>query len=170
VPQTTFNQSNSSLLFHPDMTIPSSSIVFSASSLPLIALVPFVNAHWCTNLFDVERWRNSIGKQPLGSVQDKVDRRIGKREVPLPKSSKEFLLCLTQNVDDLSHSFAIRTNLAADIGLSAMQPMTGYPTIMSDRRALFYPFMSAITLYRFLWAVGCSGLIPNQQWLHPFSS
>jgi hypothetical protein len=72
--------------------------------------------------------------------------------VPLPKSSREFLLHLATNVDELSRSLAMKTCLAADIGLSSTQPMSGYPTITTDQKYFFYPFMSAIALDHCLWS------------------
>jgi hypothetical protein len=88
----------------------------------------------------------------------------------LPKSSQEFLLRLATNVDELSHSLAVKTHLAADIGLSSTQPMSSYPTITTDQKYFSYTFMSAITFDRCLWSIGCTGTVPAQQWLHPLSS
>ena len=85
-----------------------------------------------------------------------------------PQAVKEFLLCLAKNINKLSVIIATNLSLASDIGLGKEAPLTGYPTIRGDRTLFFYPFMSAIVLDRSLWAIGCSGKVPSQQWIHPF--
>jgi len=55
------------------------------------------------------------------------------------------------------------------LGLGTTPPRTGYPTQHSDRTFFFYPFMCAIVLDQCRWALGCSGTVPQNQWIHPYS-
>ena len=137
-------------------------------SLPLVASVPFVNAHWRTEIFQVGSI-NSLEKTPP-TFKEKTTLCLRNSNISLHKASEEFLLGLARNVDSLDNHILENARLAMEIGLGKEQPITGYPVGRGNRTWFFYPFMSALVLDQCLWALGYSGSIPTLQWIHPFAT
>ncbi|KAF8572784.1 hypothetical protein K439DRAFT_1625535, partial [Ramaria rubella] len=133
------------------------------NTLAITASIPFVNAHWMTDLF-VAKSGTAV------CFKNKVEGMI--ESLSLPTHCKDFLLCLAQNVDGLQSDVQTRNELAAFIGLSTALPLQnedGYISAPNHRRSFFYPFMCALVLDKCMWTLGFENDMQEIQWVHPLS-
>ncbi|KAF8581720.1 hypothetical protein K439DRAFT_1618845 [Ramaria rubella] len=133
------------------------------NTLPITASIPFVNAHWMTDLF-VAKSGTAV------CFKNKVEGMI--ESLSLPTHCKDFLLCLAQNVDGLQSDVQTRNELAVFIGLSTALPLKnedGYISALNYRQSFFYPFMCALVLDKCMWALGFENDMREIQWVHPLS-
>ena len=100
-------------------------------SLPLVASAPFINAHWRTGIFQVDRI-NLLEKTPT-TFEEKTTLCLRNSNISLPKVSEDFLIHLARNVDSLDNYVLANSKLAMEIELGKEQPITGYPVGRGSR-------------------------------------
>jgi hypothetical protein len=142
---------------------PRNSIRPNRNRLPVIASVPFVNAHWRTDLFQVDYWLSS---GQMLHFNREVKKRL--RDINIPTDLHAFLGRLASIADGLETIMDSNQQLCDELGLGQVTPQDGYPT-GANVPIFFYPFMCCIVLDRCLWALIPSAKSRTTQWIHPRS-
>jgi hypothetical protein len=139
------------------------SVFSNTKRLSVIASVPFVNADWRTDIFDVDYWLSSGRKVHFtGEVKNRLE------HLNISTHIRAFLGRLASIADELESIMDSNQCLCDELGLGQVTPQDGYPK-GSNIKTFFYPFMCCIVLDRCLWAVIPGSTSRTTQWIHPRS-